>query len=227
MNEIKYKVIYSSRRTLGISILPDASVTVRVPYRTPEKTILKMVNDKASWIQKHSEKFRNRISENPPVSYSDGDKHPFRGKSFALRIEKSSKPYCRFLDENIEIGTAYPDKSEAVRYILQQGYRREANFIFPSTLKRILEERSPYGFQVTRLNIRSMKSRWGSCSNKGVISLNTELIKLPAVYLEYVILHELCHLKHHNHGEGFYMLLEELFPDWKKVRKELKGYTLR
>lgn len=227
MVEFKYKVIYSSRRTLGISILPDASVIVRVPYRTPEKTIIKLLNDKASWIQKHTENIRKRISNNPQRHFINGEEHPFRGKACALRIERSSKPYCRFIENFIEVGTAYPERSDAVRHIMQQGYKREAGIIFPSTLKKIIEEKQSYGFRVSKLNIRTMKSRWGSCSSRGVITLNTELIKLPAIYLEYVILHELCHLRHHNHGEGFYRLLGELFPEWKKVRKQLKGFTLR
>jgi hypothetical protein len=69
-----------------------------------------------------------------------------------------------------------------------------------------------------------MKSRWGSCSKKGIITLSTELIKLPDIYIEYVIIHELCHLKHHNHGKEYYNLLSELFPAWKNVRKDLRGY---
>ena len=67
-------------------------------------------------------------------------------------------------------------------------------------------------------------TRWGSCSRKGLITLSTELIKLPDIYIEYVIIHELCHLKHHNHGKEYYNLLSELFPDWKKVRKDLREY---
>jgi predicted metal-dependent hydrolase len=71
-----------------------------------------------------------------------------------------------------------------------------------------------------------MKRRWGSCSNKGIITLSTELIKLPDLYLEYVIIHELCHLKHHNHGSGYYKLLSELFPDWKAARKDMRTYFI-
>lgn len=71
-----------------------------------------------------------------------------------------------------------------------------------------------------------MKSRWGSCSSKGKITLNTELIKLADKYIEYVMIHELCHLKHHNHGPGFYALMTELCPDWKRLRNELKSYII-
>lgn len=226
MQDIEYKVIYSARRTLAISILPDATVIVRVPYRTPAKSITGLVSSKATWIRKHTDRFRNNPRKVDKKLFTNGEKHHYLGAEMALRIEKSSKPYCRFTDENIEIGTSYPEDPKAVRHILYQGYRIEANRVFPETMKRILREKESYGFKVSVLRIRTMKSRWGSCSSKGAISLNTELIRMPAIYLEYVILHELSHLRHHNHGASFYELLSELFPDWKEVRKELKRYSL-
>lgn len=226
MHEIRYKVIYSARRTLAISILPDASVIVRVPYRTPEKTIKELVNSKASWIIKHTDRFRNNTRRVPEKLFADGGKHLFRGDEKMLLVENSARPYCRFTDQKIEIGTAHPDDPRAVKQILYQGYRIEANRVFPVILRKILKEKESYGFRVTALKIRTMRSRWGSCTSKGIISLNTELVRLPEIYLEYVILHELSHLRHHNHGAGFYELLSELFPGWKEARKELKKYSL-
>lgn len=226
MQDIEYKVVFSARRTLAISILPDASVIVRVPFRTPAKTITGLVSSKASWIRKHIDRFKSNPRKQDKKLFTDGEKHSVRGDEKVLCVEKSSKPYCRFTDNRIEVGTAYPEDPKAVRHILYQGYRIEANRVFPETMRRILKEKESYGFKVSVLKIRTMKSRWGSCSTKGVISLNTELIRMPAIYLEYVILHELSHLRHHNHGTGFYQLLSELFPGWKEVRKELKRYSL-
>jgi hypothetical protein len=79
-------------------------------------------------------------------------------------------------------------------------------------------------FNPAGLVIRTMRRRWGSCSHKGIITLSTELIKLSDLHIEYVIAHELCHLKHHNHGSQYYKLLSEVFPEWKMVRKELRKY---
>ncbi len=123
MQDIKYKVIYSSRRTLAISILPDASVIVRVPYRTSDRTISKLVSDKSSWILRHTEGIRSKNVMNPVRKFTDGEKHLFMGKELTLRVEKSDKPYCRFTGSTIELGTARPDTPEAVRHILYQAYR--------------------------------------------------------------------------------------------------------
>jgi predicted metal-dependent hydrolase len=70
-----------------------------------------------------------------------------------------------------------------------------------------------------------MKKRWGSCSSKGKIAISYDLIRLDEIYAEYVIIHELCHLKHHNHSSNYYNLLSEVYPEWKKVREELKKYV--
>ena len=107
---------------------------------------------------------------------------------------------------------------------MYKGYKNEAVIIFPDLLSNVLQKHEIQVFKPTSLVIRTMKRRWGSCSNKGIITLSTELIKLPDLFIEYVILHELCHLKHHNHGREYYRLLSEVFPDYKQVRKELRRY---
>ena len=95
-------------------------------------------------------------------------------------------------------------------------------------LNKVLKENEKQGFRPSGLVIRTMKRRWGSCSARGLITLSTELIKLSDLYIEYVIIHELCHLRHHNHGPHFYELLSEIFPDWKRVRKRAeKIYTIK
>lgn len=222
---ISYKVVYSSRRTLAISIRPDGTVTVRVPYRTSEKKITKLLNDKAGWIRKHTERIKETESKNPRKLFADGEIHLFRGRECILRISQSAKPCCSFSVDSIEIGSPRHADNDLTRRILYAGYRREANKVFGEALYRILSEKSSYGFKVSKLRIKTMRSRWGSCSGRGAITLNTELVRLPDRFTRYVILHELCHLRHHNHGTGFYNLLEELIPEWRTLRSELKEYV--
>ena len=95
---------------------------------------------------------------------------------------------------------------------------------FPELMSKVIRKHENQLFKPTGLVVRTMKRRWGSCSNKGVITLSTELIKMSDLYIEYVIAHDLCHLKHHNHGEHYYKLLSEVFPEWKKVRREMRKY---
>jgi predicted metal-dependent hydrolase len=222
--DIEFKVIYSGRRTLGISVLPDSSVIVRVPYRTSEKTINRLVQEKAKWIIKHRDNYRSQDHNKLNRLYINGEKFLFRGIETVLIIEKSKKPFVRFNGGTIELGLEKTEDAKAIKKLLYKGYKDEANIILPMILNKMLIRHENQAFKPTGLVIRTMKRRWGSCSNKGKITLSTELIKLPDLYIEYVIIHELCHLRHHNHGTGYYKLLSELFPEWRSVRKELRRY---
>jgi predicted metal-dependent hydrolase len=222
--DLEYKVVYSRRRTIGISVHPDSSVFVRVPYLTSMKTITKIVNEKYDWVIKHRDNYRNLDNSNLKRSYADGESHLFMGKELVLKIERSNRLYVRFHENLIEIGIDKNYGPEAIRKILYAGYKIEAGKHFPLVMNKMLTEHQSHGFKPTGLVIRTMKRRWGSCSSKGLITLSTELIKLSDLYIEYVILHELCHLRHHNHGPLFYKLLSEVFPEWKAVRKELRRY---
>jgi predicted metal-dependent hydrolase len=224
IQDIEFRVIYSGRRTLGISVLPNSSVIVRVPYRTSDKTISRLVQEKSSWIIKHRDSYR--IQDNKRINrlYVNGERYFFRGIESVLKIEKSKKSFVRFHDSTIEIGLEKSDDAKAIKKLLYKGYKDEATATLPVILNRIIERYEDQMLKPTGLTIRTMKRRWGSCSNRGKITLSTELIKLPDLYIEYVVIHELCHLRHHNHGAGYYKLLSELFPEWRSVRKELRRY---
>ena len=221
---IDFRVIYSGRKSLGISVLPDSTVVVRVPYRTSLKTIKRIVQDKAAWIIKHRDSYTDLGKSKLNRLYSDGEKHLFRGNESVLKIERSYKKFIRFNGGVIELGLDKTDDPVAVKRLLYSGYKYEALTVFPMILSSVMKKHEDQRFKPSGLIIRSMKRRWGSCSNRGMITLSTELIKLSDMFIEYVILHELCHLKHHNHGTAYYSLLSELFPDWKDVRKELRKF---
>jgi hypothetical protein len=224
IDDIEFKVIYSGRRTIGISVLPDTSVVVRVPYLTSLKTISRIVNNKYEWVLKHRDNYGRLNNSLLRKSYNSGEVHLFRGNESILRIEKSKKPFVRFYDGIIMLGLEQADNPVRVRRLLYKGYKNEALKILPELMNNVLRKYENHIFKPEGLVIRTMKRRWGSCSNKGIITLSTELIKLADLYIEYVIIHELCHLRHHNHGLQYYKLLSEVFPEWKTVRKELRKY---
>jgi hypothetical protein len=224
--DIEFRVIYSGRRTLGISVLTDSSVIVRVPYRTSDKAIYRLINEKSSWIIKHRDYYRCQDKNKRTHLYINGEIYPFRGIESVLKIEKSKKQFVRFNDHTIELGLEKTDDAPAVKKLLLTGYKEQALTILPGILSKMIKMHENQMFNPAGLVIRTMKRRWGSCSNKGVITLSTELIKLSDIFIEYVIVHELCHLRHHNHGARYYELLSALFPDWKSVRKELRRHIL-
>jgi predicted metal-dependent hydrolase len=225
IDNIELRLIYSRRRTIAISVRPDSTVILRVPYLTSMRSIERIVREKSEWIIKHRDNYINNPNLISAKKYINGESHLFRGINYLLKIESSKKSYLRINNEYIEIGVSRPDDPKAVKKMLYTFYKNQAQVVLPEMYRLTVFRFGNQDFKPTGLIIRTMKRRWGSCSNKGMITLSTELIKLSDRYIEYVIIHELCHLKHHNHGQRYYKLLSELYPDWKKVRQEMKIYV--
>lgn len=119
--DIEYKVIYSRRRTLGISVLPDASVVVRVPFRTSGKTITRIVEEKSSWIIKHRDNFRNHQQKNTLKSFRNGSTHMYKGKDCTLIITEDRKPDVTFEGSFIKMRLDRPDDELAAKRLLSGG----------------------------------------------------------------------------------------------------------
>jgi predicted metal-dependent hydrolase len=222
-----YKIVFSKkRRTLGISILPDATVIVRAPRRTSQAAIEQLVADKQSWINKHVANIKKRIETTPPLSFSNGALHRFKGKNLELSIVESRKKFVKFNDTTIDIGIENPENELLIEKTLKQAYKTEAEKVLPEIFYEIIDNYKNYNFKPTALVIRTMKRQWGSCSTKNKITLNSELIKLDEKYIRYVITHELCHLQYHNHGKLFYKLLSEFYGDWKTIKKEMRIFAI-
>ena len=159
IEEIEFKVVYSRRSTIGISVLPDSSVIVRVPYLTSLKTINRIVKEKYSWVIKHRDNYRELDNRSRNKSYTSGEIHLFRGKESLLKIEKSAKPYVIFFDSTIELGTEKTDDPETVRRLLYKGYKNEAITHFPILMRKVLNEHENEKFKPEGLIIRTMKRR--------------------------------------------------------------------
>ena len=225
-NGINYNIVFSRRRTIGISISPEKGVVVRVPYQTPPGTIKGIIQSKSDWIRKHQDRFLKLDRSAAPVNYSDGSPHLFIGNLLNLKIVESKKTYIKRIENFIEIGLNNSHDISSVKKIMYKWYKDEASRFFSAKLEEVLSRFKLYNFRPTSLVVRTMKRRWGSCSVKGKITLSTELIKMSEPCIEYVIIHELCHLRHHNHGKEFYALMSGIEPDWKIYRKKLKDHVM-
>ena len=227
MEELKYNVVYSGRRSISIIVSPDKGVTVRAPNRASLKTIERFVQEKSGWIRKHLEDHSSLTRINPKKEYVDGEIHLFLGKEYRLKITISAKQFVRQYDGIIEAGLGSIDDSDKVKALLVRWYRQQASEILRQKVKEICNVHKDYNFNPSEITVTALKSRWGSCSSKGKITLNTELVKLDGRFADYVIIHELCHLKYHNHGKDFYRLLGEIIPDYKSIKKELRKFITR
>jgi predicted metal-dependent hydrolase len=224
MTDISYKVIFSRRRSISIIVNPDRGVMVRAPYGSSMKSIETYVNKKSDWIRKHLKGFSESKRIRNGKRYIDGECHMLLGREYLLNITSSLKPFVSQHDNIIEVGLDRTDDCERVKSYLERWYQLKASEFISRKLNDILTRHKDYGFSPTKLSVKPLKSRWGSCTSKQRITVNADLVKLDEIFTEYVIIHELCHLRHHNHGAQFYKLLSELFPDWKRTRAELRKY---
>lgn len=159
-----------------------------------------------------------------PLLYTEGELHLYLGESYPLVIETGyrQKNSVVFSGKEIRVYSRQKD-TESIRKSLQGWYQRQARTVFSARLKEISARAHWVGDRSIPLKLRRMKRTWGNCSSKGVIKLNTHLVKAPLPVLDSVIAHELCHLEEMNHGRAFYALLERLNPGWKEDRARLRS----
>jgi predicted metal-dependent hydrolase len=226
-NDIKYQVIFSGRRSISLIVSPDKGVIIRAPYGTSLKSIERFVQEKSAWIKKHLEKHSELTRVNQGKKYYDGELHLYLGKEHQLKIIESVQLFVKISDGIIEIGTNNISDKLKIKALLDLFYVRQAKAYLAGRFEEIAGSLRNRGFFPAGFCVKTLKSRWGSCSFHGRITISSELIKLDPVFADYVIIHELCHLKHHNHGKDFYRLLGELVPDYKSIRKELRKYLTK
>ncbi|UKM65479.1 M48 family metallopeptidase [Flavobacteriaceae bacterium GSB9] len=219
---IDYELEFSERKTLGIKVHPDKTVEVNAPSDSNIDVIKARVKQKASWILKQQEFFLSFDPITPPRKFVSGETHLYLGKQYRLKIIESENESVKMKDGYILIQVALNNDTPRIEFLLKKWYKEKASLHF----NKLFKETVPYskGFYngTPVLKYRWMKKRWGSCDVNGQIHLNLELIKAPKSCIEYVIVHELCHLAHLNHSKAFFELMEKIYPNWKETKNKLE-----
>jgi predicted metal-dependent hydrolase len=222
---IFFEVTYAKRKTLAIKVTPNAMVHVIAPIGATENDIADKVKSKAKWIIKNQLFFSQYLPHSSLKKFINGETHLYLGRQYLLSINslinKGETGNVKLFRGKMQIFCPAEQLSQ-VESILENFYKVRAKEIFTNILNEsiILDKRfSKYTIQ---LSIRKLNNRWGSCSTSGKIILNYNLIKAPKACIEYVVIHELCHLVHHNHSKEFYKLQEKLFPNWEKWKSKLE-----
>ena len=216
-----YELFYTDRKTLGIKVYPDTSVKVFAPIDTPLEVIALHVEAKSRWIKKQQAIFETYLPKLPPRQYVGGETFLYLGRQYMLRIEATEEEAVRFYQGRLVVKTLNPS-SEQVKELLQTWYYTRAKVVLSKLFSQQFVLFNRFQLEKPTLVIKPMEKRWGSCTTGGKIILNVELIKDPVSCIIYVILHELCHLVHHNHSLAFYSLLESFMPDWRRWKQLLE-----
>ena len=219
---IEYSWCRSRRRTLGITVRPDKLVAVRAPLRTPLREIRAFVAQRGEWVVKVWRKLDARPARQLQ-EYGRGAVFMFQGSEYRLEFAAGPRASLHLHDGLLVLVVPEMPSEESVRRMVEGWYRKQAS--------RIIKERSiechrlmgDEGTPLPPVTIRSMKTRWGSYSYRtGRITLN--LVKAPPAYLDYVIVHELCHIRVRHHGPDFWRMVARYRPDYLSERNRLKQY---
>jgi predicted metal-dependent hydrolase len=217
--KISYYLEFSKRKTLGITVTPDMDVLVKAPEGTPQKCIEEKLEKRARWILKQQSYFLSFYPKISEKQYRGGESHLYLGRQYRLRVITAKKNEAHFTGREINV---YHTPKKTVKSVLVNWYRHRAKQKFAEIAEPWIQRFELYGVQPEGLFIQVMSTRWGSCTAKGKIILNPELIKAPKACIEYVIIHELCHLIHKHHTHKFFQLQSSLMPDWEKWKNKLE-----
>lgn len=221
-NLINYRLLYCDRKTMEIAVHPDSSVIVKAPFESDISLIEKKINKRARWILRQIRYFNQFTPRTPKRCYVNGETHLYLGKQYRLKLKVGTENSVKLSHGFFLITSSNKPTPLTADKMLNEWYLEKAKFHFRDSMDRCWQKFSNFGFNKPKLSIKKMKKRWGSLSEKGIMTLNADLIKAPKECIDYVVTHELCHLKYHNHGPEFYKLLDSVIPDWKKIKHKLE-----
>jgi predicted metal-dependent hydrolase len=218
-------LIRRPRKTLAISVLPDGTLELCAPKGASLEKILVVLEKRSRWIRQQQWTFRELNTVLPARRYCSGATHRYLGRQYRLKISIGREPQVKLVGGLFQISTQTSD-GNAVKKLLDRWFRERAKEQFSKRLEVWNAWCTRQGLPYPRLRLLSMPKRWGSAQKDGKICLNPQLIHAPSACVDYVIVHEVCHLKYPNHGRSFFQLLGQLCPNWRELKRRLEQAEL-
>jgi len=229
---IAFKIERSYRRkTVGIYVFRQSEVLVRAPQFLEVDRIKEIIRKKAQWIIKKQELLENRIQACFLKEFVSGESFPYLGRNYRLKVIKfpsNTDEGCKLINGRFLVETNGDSGGEetrrAVRKILEDWYFERAKQKIPARVELYAHK---IGMWPKKVEIKNHKRLWGSCSSNGVVRFNWKIIMAPITIVDYVIVHELCHLVYQLHSAEFWHKVETIIPDYAKRRKKLREYSFQ
>ncbi|MDQ2641884.1 MAG: M48 family metallopeptidase [Pseudomonadota bacterium] len=211
------------RRSIAIHVEPDGRVLVDAPEHAVPAQVRQALMRRARWIHRHLHWIAHRRRHVLSREYVSGEAVYYLGRRYRLKLMCGSggvaSAAVRLRGGQLQIASHISGPS-SIRAAIHNWYRERAREVFRERLEEVCQ-RLRWVRQPPQLALRTMRGRWGSCSSAGRLTLNPALVRAPRDCIDYVIIHELCHLRRHNHGKAFYRLLESSLPGWQRVKARL------
>lgn len=219
------KIVRSRRKTIALIVQSDGSLLVRAPLRVTQRQIMDVVQQQAEWVRTRQEAARQRAAAAPPKAFVEGEIFNYLGQPYRLVIANAARPALALDAQAGQFRLARAAQPGAAA-LFDAWYRRQARQVFT---ERVAFYARQIGLQPQKLRISSARTRWGSCSSRGTLSFTWRLVMAPLPVIDYVVVHELCHLQVRNHSKDFWNKVRAIMPDYKERARWLRvnGHLLR
>jgi predicted metal-dependent hydrolase len=207
-----------------IKVHPDQRVVATAPHHATAESIQNAMLKRARWIWQNIKQFASQHDDVLPREYVSGESQFYLGRRYVLKVldKQSDVTSVKLRRGKLEVAlrNQQASRSKQVKAMVDQWYLNRAKYVFHQRLQETLPT-ATWIKGIPSFRIMPMKKQWGSCSKNGRLILNPHLIKASKECIDYVILHELCHIAEHNHSEKFWRLLTQVMPNWREVKAQL------
>lgn len=229
---IKYDVIRSNRKSLGIQVTSDQQIIARSPYSLTDEQVNQVVRKKAGWILDKLEYHQEVKPEPASKEYLSGEKLLYLGRRYRLQVRKSNSQgvQVKLLQGkfHIDVGSDINGtmRQEVIQNQLEEWYKEHGRVKFQQRVHRYKKQ---LGVEPQGIRVKAQQRLWGSCSSKGNLNFNWKLIMAPISVVDYVVVHELVHLLYPNHTDDYWSTVKSIIPDYEEKKEWLRihGKELR
>jgi predicted metal-dependent hydrolase len=216
-----YYLIRQDRKTVSLTVQPTLNIILKCPKNYTENKIETFLKRKWYWMEKQIKELRRLQRSNTKKEYVSGESFIYLGRQYQLIVRKGESDSVGLAKGRILLNTTMDVRNKAHNEkLIEKWYAEHGEKVFKERYKVVLKK-FDYDF-TPELQVRKMSKRWGSFLAKKKVLLNPELIKASKECIDYVITHELCHMKHHDHSTAYYRFLNSKFPNWEKAKEALE-----
>jgi predicted metal-dependent hydrolase len=224
---IPFRIEYRKRKRLAITVEPDMRLEVIAPDDSQSEQVLERVEKRAGWIMRQWRYFEQFQPKHPGPRYVSGETLLYLGRQYRLKLHEGSPEVVKLVGRFLHIWTKPGNGRDRIKSLIDRWYRQHSERVLNHRLHVCLQQCPSLRRSLEPcIKLRRMTHRWGSCTKAGNVLLNDGLVKMPVHCIDYVIVHELCHLQIHNHSPAFYRLLNRCLPDWERRKQRLEAFEL-
>lgn len=214
-------------KNINLKVNVDGKITISMPMRMKIEAAKDFIRLKIEWIKKHQNLYENNLVLKESVNFEEGEILYLLGKQYKIKLLKGKENNVIINDQTIEIQIKdkYINNKKYIKQYYDKWLKDYALIIYKKLVEEYQKKLEKYDIIMPKIEVRQMKARWGSCCpSKNKVTFNLSLIKTPIECVEYVVLHELSHLKYHDHSKNFYNFISIFMPEWKERRRKLNNY---